>query len=231
MAAALSLGIVVGASANATTRAASIRAGDCEIAGPVVAAVPRLLSTTPGMIAPAALRPVADALDGQLFTGTATVPVPLSELAAGDHAISVTSDATGSPNLVLCGELAHFEPGPVDIQVGLAGRDGSSRTGVAWLHDNGDGTTGLTIVVSDPGVSVTIRRSMYRPTPLEIEVGTTVIWTNEDLLPHTVTATEGGFDSGYLAQGGDFSQTFDTPGEFPYYCTFHPRMRARVIVS
>jgi len=128
------------------------------------------------------------------------------------------------------------------VQVGLVSADGSGMHGVAWLHDNGDGTTVVSTVVVLPAgamdvsghgddVDVAIRKSLYLPSPLEITVGTTVTWTNEDLLPHTSTATQGSFDSAYMAQGDRFSHTFDTPGEFPYYCVFHPRMRATVIVS
>ena len=47
---------------------------------------------------------------------------------------------------------------------------------------------------------------------------------------HNVTAVDGSFDSGLLATGETFSYTFDKPGEFEYYCTPHPWMRARVMV-
>ena len=57
---------------------------------------------------------------------------------------------------------------------------------------------------------------------------------------HTVTSGEvagnvgepdGTFDSGNMATGDTFSHTFDTAGDFPYYCTPHPWMTGTVTVS
>jgi nitrite reductase (NO-forming) len=71
----------------------------------------------------------------------------------------------------------------------------------------------------------------YSVNDLMIAVGTTVTWTNNDPgMIHTVTATDGTFDSGMLAEGQTFTYTFDTPGTFEYFCSPHPWMRARVTV-
>ena len=71
----------------------------------------------------------------------------------------------------------------------------------------------------------------YSVNDLMVELGTTVTWTNNDAsMPHTVTAVDGSFDSGQLAAGQSFSYTFDKPGEFEYFCTLHPWMRAKVEV-
>ena len=64
-----------------------------------------------------------------------------------------------------------------------------------------------------------------------VAVGTTVTWTNDDPgMLHTVTAVDGSFDSGMISEGGTFSYTFETPGDFEYFCTPHPWMRAKVTV-
>jgi nitrite reductase (NO-forming) len=71
----------------------------------------------------------------------------------------------------------------------------------------------------------------YSVNELMIPVGTTVTWSNDDPgMVHTVTAADGSFDSGNMAEGDTFSYTFDTPGEFEYLCTPHPWMRARIVV-
>jgi nitrite reductase (NO-forming) len=71
----------------------------------------------------------------------------------------------------------------------------------------------------------------YSVNMLMVALGTTVTWTNDDpSMPHTVTV-DGLFDSGVLQTGQTFSYTFDTPGEFEYYCTLHPWMRAKVMVE
>ncbi len=80
----------------------------------------------------------------------------------------------------------------------------------------------------------------YSPRELAVAVGTTVTWTNDDSVVHTVTSGEvagnvgepdGIFDSGNMAKGDTFSYTFDTAGEFPYHCTPHPWMTGTVVAS
>jgi plastocyanin len=71
----------------------------------------------------------------------------------------------------------------------------------------------------------------FAPSTLEIQVGDTVTWTNDDDTEHTVTASDGLFDSGQLAEGGTFAFTFDTAGEYSYFCAIHPEMQGRVVVS
>lgn len=72
----------------------------------------------------------------------------------------------------------------------------------------------------------------FVPATLTVAVGDTVTWTNQDTAPHTVTATSGGtFDSGNLANGGTFSQTFASAGTFAYRCEIHPSMIGSVVVQ
>ncbi len=71
----------------------------------------------------------------------------------------------------------------------------------------------------------------FAPLSITVKVGTTVTWTNQDASPHTVTADDGSFDSGSLAQGATFSQTFTKAGTFPYHCTFHSTMHGTVTVT
>lgn len=71
----------------------------------------------------------------------------------------------------------------------------------------------------------------YSVNVLTVKAGTTVTWTNDDAMIHTVSAVDGSFDSGYMNQGDTWSYTFDTPGEFEYFCLPHPWMRAKVIVE
>lgn len=82
------------------------------------------------------------------------------------------------------------------------------------------------------GVVVKAGMSGMAFTPLRIEVapGTTVTWTNDDPVAHTVTANDGSFDSGLLDSGKSWSRTFSTPGEYNFYCTPHPFMKGVVVV-
>ena len=71
----------------------------------------------------------------------------------------------------------------------------------------------------------------YSINELTIPVGTTVTWTNDDDQIHTVTDAAGAFDSGFLDPGATWSYTFEEAGDFEYFCTPHPWMRAKVIVT
>ncbi len=64
-----------------------------------------------------------------------------------------------------------------------------------------------------------------------VPAGTTVTWTNRDEVPHTVRETHNLFRSAALDTGDSFSYTFTQPGTYDYYCSLHPQMVAKVIVT
>lgn len=70
----------------------------------------------------------------------------------------------------------------------------------------------------------------YEPTTSEVTVGTTVTWTNNDSVAHTVTSQDGSIDSGFIEPGQSWSWTFANPMTFNYYCTPHPWMRGQLQV-
>jgi plastocyanin len=79
--------------------------------------------------------------------------------------------------------------------------------------------------------SVNISGLAYIPQTLTVSIGTTVTWTNNDSVTHTVTSDDNLFDSGNLAKGATFSHTFEQKGTFNYHCTIHPFMTAKIIVE
>jgi len=79
--------------------------------------------------------------------------------------------------------------------------------------------------------SVSIKNMSFNPSALSVKTGTTVTWTNNDSVAHTVTADGGLFDSGTLSPGQSFSFTFATAGSISYHCSIHPSMRAAVAVT
>jgi plastocyanin len=79
--------------------------------------------------------------------------------------------------------------------------------------------------------SVRMAGSRFEPSTLTVAVGETVRWFNDDALPHTVSATDGSWDSGNLAPGQAFERRFDTAGSYPYLCRYHPGMTGTIEVS
>jgi plastocyanin len=75
-------------------------------------------------------------------------------------------------------------------------------------------------------VYVRIKDLAFVPKIIHVHVGTTVVWTNEDGVDHTVTSgttwDNGVWKSSPLIPGGkQFSVKFNRPGSFPYYCKPH----------
>jgi plastocyanin len=70
----------------------------------------------------------------------------------------------------------------------------------------------------------------YAPGQRRVVVGTWVTWSNDGLDTHTVTATDGAFDSGNLDPSQGFSWYFDQAGTFSYLCVLHPWMQGEVVV-
>jgi len=95
-----------------------------------------------------------------------------------------------------------------------------------------------------PGAS-TLADKAFSPNPVNVKIGDTITWVNEDSVFHTVVSgnpSSGGetgkvFDSGLsgptalTTKGKTFSHTFTEKGEFPYFCQLHPTMTGKVIVA
>lgn len=70
----------------------------------------------------------------------------------------------------------------------------------------------------------------YAPISIEVDPGTTVTWTNDDTMIHTVTDVKKTFDSEFIAAGKTWQYTFENPGKYDYLCTLHPWMKGIVNV-
>jgi plastocyanin len=74
----------------------------------------------------------------------------------------------------------------------------------------------------EDGAHVEAQDDYFQQEFVRIPVGATVDWENTGRNPHNVIADDGSFTSQTLTPGsGTFSVTFDHPGAFRYYCSFH----------
>jgi Plastocyanin len=69
-------------------------------------------------------------------------------------------------------------------------------------------------------LSVKISNFQFEPKDLTVKAGTIVEWIDEGGR-HTVEADDGSFKSETLTAGGKFEHKFESPGVYPYFCTFH----------
>ncbi len=83
----------------------------------------------------------------------------------------------------------------------------------------------------------TVQITMFKFAPASIEVarGTTVNFTNQDQILHTVTAGKpdkksGQFDQRMPDVGAKFSYEFKDAGTFPFFCDIHQFMTGEVVV-
>src|ERR687892_835083 len=125
------------------------------------------------------------------------------------------------------GANATTTAGGANATTGITG----NTTGTGTTGGEGGGTS-VSIV---PGSS-SLTTDAYQPNPVQVGVGDTVTWTNDDAQPHTVTSGEGAtpdgtFDSSIMAPGATFEHTFTEAGEYPYFCLLHPNMVGTVSVS
>jgi plastocyanin len=127
-------------------------------------------------------------------------------------------------------------------QVGAGNATNATMTGAAGNATNatttgaagGNATTTNSVSIV-PGSS-SLTTDAYQPNPVQVSVGTTVTWTNNDAQPHTATSGEnvtpdGRFDTGIMAPAATFDFTFTEAGEYPYFCLLHPNMVGTVSVS
>ena len=188
-----------------------------------------------------------------------TVDASLDDIIDGGHAINVHESADNIENYIACGDITGTAVDG-QLVIALQELNGSGYVGVAHLEEEDDSTvvhvfllsgmggTGstdgnmteeatpvsedesdTTVDTSETGVEVV--DFVFRPETLEIAAGTTVTWTNQDIVPHTATADDGSFNSGKLSKSESFSFTFEEPGTYEYFCEFHPNMTGTIVVT
>ncbi len=96
------------------------------------------------------------------------------------------------------------------------------------------GVAALLVFAATPAwaedIAVNIDNFTFGPQELKVKSGTTVTWTNEDDIPHTVVSPNN-FRSKPLDSEDKFSFTFTTPGSYKYFCSLHPHMTGTIVVE
>ena len=77
---------------------------------------------------------------------------------------------------------------------------------------------------------VEMRDVAFAPARVTVRAGDSVAWRNGDIVAHTATSEEGGFDVD-VPPGGDGSAVMARPGTFGYTCRYHPTMTGRIVVE
>jgi plastocyanin len=78
---------------------------------------------------------------------------------------------------------------------------------------------------------IVIENLQFNPAHLTVRPGDRIVWVNQDLFPHTVTAAGKAFDSGSIAASASWTYHAAKRGQFAYVCTFHPTMKGAITVE
>jgi plastocyanin len=78
---------------------------------------------------------------------------------------------------------------------------------------------------------VAIEGMKFVPGRLEVAAGDTVVWTNKDIVPHTVTAQGAKVESGEIGPDKSWKFVARKKGEIPYICRLHPVMHGTLVVK
>src|SRR5215204_525303 len=173
------------------------------------------------------------------------VPPALRTIATGTNATTTGTNATTTgTNATTTGTNATT----TGTNATTTGTNATTTGTNATTTGTTGNTTGTSTTSAGGGTSVSIvsgssslTDTAYQPNPIQVSVGTTVIWTNDDSQPHTVTSGSNGqpdnkFNSSpnfspLLNPGQTFSFTFTQAGDYPYFCMLHPNMVGTVSVS
>ncbi len=134
--------------------------------------------------------------------------------------------ALGSDN----GEENTADTSEVEFGNSTSGENGAVQNGQSPSGQTDDGTNGGD---EDQGeASVNIDNMQFSPGTITVKRGTTVTWTNNDSLTHTVTpdSETDEFRGSSLSPGETYAVTFNTTGTYNYHCQPHPHMTGTVTV-
>lgn len=98
------------------------------------------------------------------------------------------------------------------------------------MHGRGRNTSDTPAVQGGSQANVRIEDFAFEPGNLEVPLGATVTWTNQDSAAHDATARNDEWHTERLSEDESDTLTFEVAGDYDYYCSIHPSMKARLIV-
>lgn len=99
------------------------------------------------------------------------------------------------------------------------------------MMGGGRNTANAPLTAGGNAATVTIQDFAFSPGNLQVPAGATVTWTNGDSAPHDATSRDGAWKTTTLRAGNADTVTFNRAGEYDYYCSIHPSMKAHLSVK
>ncbi len=101
-----------------------------------------------------------------------TVPTTLADLLANPYAINIHESAENIGNYIACGNIGGTMIGTSDLAIGLGELNESGYSGVATLHDNGDGTTAVSVCLTEAYGGMDMENAEAATPAMEMNMGT-----------------------------------------------------------
>ena len=112
----------------------------------------------------------------------------------------------------------------------LAGRRHGSLKGLAAAATLMAAMPAPFVLAEGRAHRVEMRDVAFAPARITVRAGDSVAWRNGDIVAHTATSEEGGFDVD-VPPGGEGSAVMARPGSFAYTCRYHPNMTGQIAVE
>lgn len=64
----------------------------------------------------------------------------------------------------------------------------------------------------------------FQPPQIIVSPGDTIVWVNQDIVPHFLNIGEDQWQSPVIEGGQSWEMVVDQTGRFAYICVFHPKM-------
>jgi plastocyanin len=173
-----------------------------------------------------------------IVTGHLGILMPAGAQVADDTLVSIVRDATNLDD-------QSYHPNPINVNIGDT---------IQWTNDD---SARHTVTELDSGETDNITREQNRNEngiieSIVNEIITNIVYNLNNLIgfrednqppnmddnsqslsesPDSAADNVAAFDSGIMETGDTFRYTFQESGTFEYYCTVHPNMVGKVIVS
>lgn len=126
--------------------------------------------------------------------------------------------------------------------------EGGENTGTSTTAINSENQANNTSQIPANAVTINILEGAaaqgnpaYQPDDAKAGIDSTVVWKNDDSVPHTATSGAGPddpnagkqFNSELLDPGADYSIATNKigSGKHPYFCEIHPYMKGKITIS
>lgn len=98
------------------------------------------------------------------------------------------------------------------------------------MHGRGRNTSDSSVFQGGSQANIRIEDFAFEPGNLVVSVGATVTWANEDSATHDAKARNGDWQTERLSKGETDTIIFDRAGDYDYFCSIHPSMKAKLVV-